>query len=64
MSNRPQYKVERERFGIGWHVWDNWGNRIYKTVTNRAECRRLVTGLNKGWITDEVEKETSGDTAA
>jgi hypothetical protein len=58
-SKRYTVKDERDSFGrvVRHFVWDNDTACSIKTVTTRKECRRLVVGLNQGWIhLDEVEE--------
>jgi len=69
MTTRNRYSVKTDRDGFGrivQHVvWDNDAACSIKFVKTRKECRRLVVGLNKGWIhLDEVEEAAKGDTAA
>jgi hypothetical protein len=64
MSNNYAVKRAPNLINI-WFVWNNWESRNVCTVTSRKECRRLVVGLNEGWINpDEVEEAAKGNTAA
>jgi hypothetical protein len=64
MSNNYSVKRANALRNI-WFVWNNWESRNVCTVTSRKECRRLVVGLNKGWIDpDEVEEEARRNTTA
>jgi len=65
MSNSRHYCVKPLKYGMGWHVWDNHAAQSVRTEPTRKEARRIVVGLNAGWIQrHEVEKAPSGDSAA
>jgi len=54
-----RYKVKQEI--NSWLIWDNDSNMSLKTVPTRKEARRVVLGLNAGWIRrDEMEKAPAG----
>jgi hypothetical protein len=57
------YAVKQDKINKVWHVYDNWKGEINRTVRTRSMARRYVNGLNKGWITDEMEKEAGRDNA-
>jgi len=44
------YRVMPNKEGNGWYVYDNHKGQIIKIVPIRKEARRIVNGLNEGWI--------------
>ena len=61
---KPHYRALQGPGKHDWYIYDNWKDLIVRTCQTRAEARRITVGMNKGWISDEVEKEAGGDTAA
>ena len=49
---KPHYKVLPGE-GPTWRIYDNWKDAIVKNVSTRKEARRIVKGLNDGWIKEE-----------
>jgi len=52
VMTKPHYKVLPGE-GPTWRIYDNWKDAIVKNVSTRKEARRIVKGLNDGWIKEE-----------
>ena len=61
---KPHYRALQGPGKHDWFVYDNWKDLTVRCCSTCAEARRIAVGMNKGWISDEMEKENSGDTTA